>query len=771
MDKIVCASEEWDSLLDYYRPNGSSKTWYLKEEGKLSIPHTLGSWNLFDENGNLFSSFRNMITLSINSNIFYTDTPTNYSPYYLYIIPIFNPTFFELNYKIGFRCISNQYLNDIKKNNCKLILLHHFEGYSGMRGNTDMEIIQKWCSDIELPSENVYFISGNLKSTKHNEFVSYNIIPLQIFDSWINIDSTEKHEVIRYKPSEEDHLFLSYNRMSRDHRIYFLCKLIEQDLLNRGLVSFLINDNLYNTNIGTSEDTFNLLKSKSPSELDCSLRYNQATNLNYNHHEKTFISVVTETLVGEDSLFLSEKTWKPISIGHPFMIIGNQGTLSYLKSIGYRTFDKWIDESYDDMVDWKDRVNHVISELHKLNSLSIFQRKVIRREMLEICRHNKNHFIKQIQERYVDETDTLNKNNPIYEIIRDIWNTFDHTNTQRTPQDKDKTLHVFSVWGDGDFKNLFKTIKGLRSTDVFISGLEEWELHSEFKDESFVTDLGYLLLKTDVHLHIGFGSQNTIDNFYGNLPQIPHFNTHVFHWPSYWAYRTLQHIDKSIKSKDYNGTIDNLFISLNNKMHKHRCLMLDRLYKNGMFDYGYISCINQKDINKYNWKHWTPEQLVLDTSYLHTLDNFSNIPNEYFTSLINLVNESNITVPFLTEKTFTTIYYEKPFIILGARHIHKLLLELGFELYTEVFDYSFDDDPILENRVDSIILNLEKIKDKDYKTLYLSLREKTIRNKKRLLTLVKNREHIPIEIKDLHSKYTTLSTEHQYVNYLNEHIL
>mgnify|MGYP000082165856 CR=1 FL=1 len=47
-DKINCSLEDWDTIFDYYRPNGSSKSWYLRETGKFDYPKTWGVWNLFD---------------------------------------------------------------------------------------------------------------------------------------------------------------------------------------------------------------------------------------------------------------------------------------------------------------------------------------------------------------------------------------------------------------------------------------------------------------------------------------------------------------------------------------------------------------------------------------------------------------------------------------------------------------------------------------------------------------------------------------------------
>ena len=53
--------------------------------------------------------------------------------------------------------------------------------------------------------------------------------------------------------------------------------------------------------------------------------------------------LTTETHVDNNVLFISEKTYKPISIGMPFMSLGNPGTLEYLRSKGFITFSDWID--------------------------------------------------------------------------------------------------------------------------------------------------------------------------------------------------------------------------------------------------------------------------------------------------------------------------------------------------------------------------------------------------------------------------------------------
>jgi len=53
----------------------------------------------------------------------------------------------------------------------------------------------------------------------------------------------------------------------------------------------------------------------------------------------------------EEMLHLSEKTWRNISYGLPFVLISSRGSLYELKRLGFKTFDTLIDESYDTMDD------------------------------------------------------------------------------------------------------------------------------------------------------------------------------------------------------------------------------------------------------------------------------------------------------------------------------------------------------------------------------------------------------------------------------------
>lgn len=68
------------------------------------------------------------------------------------------------------------------------------------------------------------------------------------------------------------------------------------------------------------------------------------------HYQDSYCSIVLETHFdadGSKGAFLTEKTFKCLKHGHPFVIVGPAGSLATLRELGYRTFDRAIDPAYD----------------------------------------------------------------------------------------------------------------------------------------------------------------------------------------------------------------------------------------------------------------------------------------------------------------------------------------------------------------------------------------------------------------------------------------
>jgi hypothetical protein len=64
--------------------------------------------------------------------------------------------------------------------------------------------------------------------------------------------------------------------------------------------------------------------------------------------------------------FLTEKTFKPIKHGQPFVIVGAPGSLQALRDLGYRTFDHAVDNRYDLETDNTQRWNLILHAVKQI---------------------------------------------------------------------------------------------------------------------------------------------------------------------------------------------------------------------------------------------------------------------------------------------------------------------------------------------------------------------------------------------------------------------
>ena len=418
MDKIICSLEEYDSIVNYYRPNCCSKTWYLKELKKLSRPLTWGEWNVFNEQGEFWDHdmIKSIITPKHINNIEYVEYNNIENQQHIYVINVYSFSFFKDNCDIGFKCISEKYLVHIRNGQSKILMLFLYEGYSGSKGNYDLEMIEKWRIESNLPENSIFYVSGNylIQDLIRQKGLKFEGRPIHYFEPW---NRYESDGVVNFTPLDEKYLFLSYNRNPRPQRIQFLLIMLKEKLFNKGLIS--LNNLIYPPNPDDNLDDYNYLKDNAPFIIDhrYDLDYNLAINITKEDYERTFISMVTESLADDDTLFFSEKIWKPIMVGHPFILYGNQYSLRLLKEWGFKTFDKWIDESYDNEPDRDVRSKKIVEEISKLNNKTKEELIDIRNEMFEICKHNYDFYKIYYRQKY-DESD---ESNTIKDVLLKLW--------------------------------------------------------------------------------------------------------------------------------------------------------------------------------------------------------------------------------------------------------------------------------------------------------------------------------------------------------------
>lgn len=271
------------------------------------------------------------------------------------------------------------------------VFLDLLEGDTGIAEEIDNVVIATNIS--------IFYISGDYKlKTRNNRF---NFIYI---DQWQHHITGQEH-IIEYAPIKD---YINLTRVCRPHRCTLMQALIDTNLLSNG----------YNTWANTYDEYSEYLKLNPTSTIHNYIfdtldvtditKENPTLKVPLDFCKQSTIYLVSETHASNDRLFLSEKTYKPISIGMPFMILGSPGTLELLREKGYSTFSEWIDESYDYNYSLEKRIHIIIKNLVKISSMSTIKKIEMRRSMSKTCQYN------------LDLYNTFHKKNTFLEVLNAI---------------------------------------------------------------------------------------------------------------------------------------------------------------------------------------------------------------------------------------------------------------------------------------------------------------------------------------------------------------
>lgn len=132
--------------------------------------------------------------------------------------------------------------------------------------------------------------------------------------------------------------------------------------------------------------------------------HNQMDNALY---QQCFLQVITETVCVYPVTFFSEKTAKPLLNKRPFVMIGPVGSLSNLRSLGFKTFSDFWSEEYD-TIDRADlRITAVVDIIEWVCAQSIDELQSLCVEMEDVLNYNFNYYVNDFKKnqlsRFEDE--------------------------------------------------------------------------------------------------------------------------------------------------------------------------------------------------------------------------------------------------------------------------------------------------------------------------------------------------------------------------------
>ena len=206
-----------------------------------------------------------------------------------------------------------------------------------------------------------------------------------------------------------------------------------------------------------------------------------------------------------------------------------------------------------------------------------------------------------------------------------------------------------------------------------------------------------------------------------------------------------------------------LFTCYNRRMDNHRTELIKELHKANLFDEGIVTYkIDELPQPQFDDPYLTilkdlplidplePDYEIYKTEAMMPCA----IAPSYRSALIDLVTESCYITKdefFFTEKTNKPLMTLKPFLVMSNQGFHKQLKDVyGIEPYTEIFDYSFDDEPDYKLRAKGIVQNVIRLHDRfptpeSRKEVWLKLQDKLLANKEAHETYILSKEKMTPE--------------------------
>lgn len=105
-------------------------------------------------------------------------------------------------------------------------------------------------------------------------------------------------------------------------------------------------------------------------------------------YTNAFVDVINETRFAQPTANFSEKVFQAIQYKKPFIVVAPPKTLEYIRTFGFRTFNDFWDESYDETLNHGERLAKIFDLLEKINNMSVGELREMYDDMRNIVEHN-----------------------------------------------------------------------------------------------------------------------------------------------------------------------------------------------------------------------------------------------------------------------------------------------------------------------------------------------------------------------------------------------
>jgi hypothetical protein len=410
----------WHELCYKYADTLVDEDWFekLRKKFKISSNHSELRGNiLFKYSGN-YTIIKEIDYENYNGNLLFYPIEI-YGNHNQFIYDEQKSTETGLKYYTNFKnVISKEAIELAKLNRLIFVINESHEPFS------DIHFMNKFYSDvieIGLSAEMFIFFLGTsnllelypeVKSFGFNFYFEDNLLIssckkvtdlkensntiLGYKSEWFNIED------IREKRNK---WFVCPNRNSNKHHRFSLgCYIESENLWQKFYCSFLkkaeqkpILDGLDKSFYDKLKNASDVFVNRLPIEMDTfSLTESQKESFESMRAFKkeiyldSYIHIVTETNFAKD-IFPTEKIINPITVLQPFILFGAPGYLKYFRSLGFKTFDGFIDESYDLEYNDGKRFEMICNEIKRISELSLDEIHNWYISIIPILEYNRNY--------------------------------------------------------------------------------------------------------------------------------------------------------------------------------------------------------------------------------------------------------------------------------------------------------------------------------------------------------------------------------------------
>jgi hypothetical protein len=251
------------------------------------------------------------------------------------------------------------------------------------------------------------------RSTNLNLYSNDQYVPSYYWShAFIALDWFRYAEHAKLEKNQSTKTFLIYNRAwsgSREYRLKFADLLVDYKLIDDCLTSvgFVDNGLHYDQHIFVNQ------KYRPINHLENYFKENQTTScysadFDLSDYNSTLFEVVLETLFDDDRIHLTEKVLRPIALGQPFILCATHGSLEFLQTYGFKTFDSVFDERYDTIIDPFERLEAIVKLMKEITSWDSKTQHIKMKQIQEIVNYNQQHFFSK---HFFDQINNELKNN------------------------------------------------------------------------------------------------------------------------------------------------------------------------------------------------------------------------------------------------------------------------------------------------------------------------------------------------------------------------